>query len=139
MPLVIYVIVFNMDTANIKVLIVEDDEIGQAAAKIALEKLGHVVDMAEYGKDAVKLFTDNKYDLVFMDIAILDMDGFTITENFRRIEKEKKYTKIPIIALSGFDDPSFKKRAAEVGINSYILKPITSAKCKQIIDEFVKL
>jgi len=96
------------------------------------------VDIAEYGKDAVKLFTQNDYDLVFMDIAILDMDGFTITENLRRIEKEKQLSHIPILALSAYDDQSFVKRAREVGIDDYIIKPITISKCKKIIKNFIK-
>lgn len=113
------------DVQTIKVLLVEDDEISQTAAKTMLENLTCEVDTAEYGKDAVRLFQNKVFDLVFMDIALIDMDGFTITEHFRRIEKEQNRGRVPIIAVSAYNDESFKKRASEVGVDYYLIKPIS--------------
>jgi len=118
-----------------RILVVEDDENGQVAAKLALEALHCIVDLADCGREALKLFRDNLYDLVFMDIAILDMDGFTITEQFRQIEREKSNKPVPILALSAYDDTSFKKRAVAVGIDNYLLKPITVPKCRKILKQ----
>ncbi|MFA6409628.1 MAG: response regulator [Gammaproteobacteria bacterium] len=118
-----------------RILVVEDDENGQVAAKLALEELHCIVDLADCGREALKLFRDNQYDLVFMDIAILDMDGFTITEQFRQIEKDKSNKPVPILALSAYDDTSFKKRAFAVGIDNYLLKPITVPKCRKILKQ----
>lgn len=124
-----------MSTKQKRILVVEDDENGQMAAKLALESLHCMVDIADCGRDALRLFRNNLYDLVFMDIAILDMDGFTITEQFRQIEKDKKNKPVPILALSAYDDTSFKKRAVAVGIDNYLLKPITIPKCRKILKQ----
>ncbi|OGT06234.1 MAG: hypothetical protein A2X78_02655 [Gammaproteobacteria bacterium GWE2_37_16] len=113
------------DIQTIKILLVEDDEISQTAATTLLRTLNCEVDIAEYGKDAVRLFENKVFDLVFMDIALIDMDGFTITEHFRRIEKEQKRSRVPIIAVSAYNDESFKKRASAVGVDFYLIKPIS--------------
>lgn len=125
-----------MFNGTIKVLVVEDDEVGQIAAKIALEKLGCVVDVATYGKDAIKMFKKNIYNLVFMDIAILDMDGFVITEKMRDIEKKQARHPTPILAISAYDEDSFKKRAMIVGIDHYLIKPVRGAQYREILNRF---
>lgn len=119
-----------------QILVVEDDEISQMIIQDILKELNYEVTIAEYGKDALKLFKNKKFDMVFMDIALIDMDGFTITAKFRQLTQELNYPLIPIIAVSAYNDKSFKKRASEVGINDYLVKPITLLKCKKIMEKF---
>lgn len=122
---------------GIRVLIIEDDDIAQIAAKEALGALGCVVDVAVCGREAVRFFKKHSYHLVFLDIAMVDMDGFTIAETFRDIEKaEKRQNHVPILAISAYDEDSFKKRAMTVGINHYLLKPMTIGKYKEILYKF---
>jgi two-component system, OmpR family, aerobic respiration control sensor histidine kinase ArcB len=122
---------------GINILIVEDDDLIQIATQKILAKFGCKVAVADSGREAVRLFKNNNYNLVLLDIAIGDMDGFTIAENFREEEKrQERKGYVPILAVSAYDDDSFKKRAMAVGINHYLIKPVTSNKYKELLENF---
>ena len=61
-------------TEGVKILIVEDDSLIQIAAQKTLRMLGCSVDVADNGREAIRLFQDNDYHLVFLDIAIVATD-----------------------------------------------------------------
>jgi two-component system, OmpR family, aerobic respiration control sensor histidine kinase ArcB len=61
------------------VLVVEDNAIAQTVAKSILTQLGCHVDVAINGKEALSLWKQNEYDLIFMDIGLPDMDGYQVT------------------------------------------------------------
>jgi CheY-like chemotaxis protein len=127
-----------MKKQKIKLLAVEDDEIARVALSALLaDRLGHSVDFADNGALALKLFNKKTYDLIIMDIALVDMDGFTITNHFRAIEKQKKMQPTPIVALSAYDDDSFKKCAFSAGVDEYIVKPLTLKAFQHLLDNLV--
>lgn len=108
---------------NVKVLLVEDEEIAQISARKILEDFGCLVDVAMTGAEALRLFEQNLYDLILMDLYIFDMDGFNIAKSFRRMRKRVKKT--PIIALTVHTSDSIKNRAKKLGFKEFINKPLT--------------
>ena len=82
-----------------QVLVVEDNPIAQRVAKSLLTQSSCQVDVASNGQEALNLWKQNEYDLIFMDIGLPDMDGYQVTHHIR-VQEVTKNRHIPIIALT---------------------------------------
>ncbi|MFW5443831.1 MAG: ABC transporter substrate-binding protein, partial [Methylococcaceae bacterium] len=108
------------DKINGKILLVEDDKTNQLVAVSLLTKIGVEVDVAENGLQAVKLWKNENYDLIFMDCRMPEMDGYQATRVIREQEIE---TSIPIVALTANSSVEDKQRCVDSGMNDVITKP----------------
>jgi CheY-like chemotaxis protein len=146
------------ETENaIRVLIVEDNLVNQKLAKMMLTKAGYHVNIANNGKEAVEIYTDNSkdYDMVLMDIQMPEMDGFEATEAIRRFEiqhhtlngqvKEEVKTKngdpssiqrVPIIAMTAHAMKGDREKCLEGGMDDYIAKPIKKEIVMEILEKW---
>lgn len=120
---------------KIKTLIVEDHYIINAAIKELLEFIGCSADIAENGEKAISLYHENKYDIIFMDIGLPDIDGCMLTQKIRAIENRK--THIPIICLSAQCNEAIIKMAIDAGMDDYIPKPLTEKRCIEALIKYV--
>lgn len=111
--------------AGSTILLVEDNEINQQVATELLEEAGFIVEIANNGKEAVdKIKASGKpsnYGLVFMDIQMPIMDGYTATMEIR---KRSQYNEVPIIAMTADAMTGIKEKCIEVGMNDMVTKPI---------------
>lgn len=94
------------------------------------------VDIAGDGHEAIKLWKQNQYDLIFMDIGLPDMEGYEVTHQIRVQELAKK-SHIPIIALTAHAGEENKQRCIEAGMNAVLTKPLTAKSCADIVDAFI--
>ena len=111
-----------------KVLLVEDNELNREIATAILQELGLSVDIAEDGTDAVDIMSSaegRKYDLIFMDIQMPKMDGYTATREIRTLN-DPKCANIPIIAMTANAFEEDRKKAIKAGMNGHIAKPISA-------------
>ena len=109
--------------AGAKILLVEDNEMNQEIEKELLERMGFEVEIAGNGKIAlekIKRGNPDDYALVFMDIQMPEMDGYTAT---REIRKLKNTDTLPIVAMTA-DVIEVKKQALDAGMWDVIYKPI---------------
>lgn len=106
---------------NVTVLIVEDNKINQKIAKMMLEHIGCKVEVAENAEQALNK-NHLKYDLIFMDLGLPDMDGFQAVQHIRL--KECSGKRIPIVAMTAHIFSHDKERCFEVGMDDVLLKPI---------------
>ncbi|MFV8373942.1 response regulator [Flavobacterium sp. LB1P62] len=120
------------DVIITKALIVEDNLINQKVLQKLLNKLNIPSDIAINGKEAVSLYNENDYDIIFMDLHMPEMDGFEATE---KIHSSAKYqiNAIPIIAVtaSAFDED--KVKAISNGMDDFITKPVVLKNLEEII------
>jgi len=72
---------------NLEILLVEDNKFNQEVALGFLERFGCQVEVAENGQEALEKWEKNRYDILFMDVHMPVMDGFTATREIRRREK----------------------------------------------------
>ena len=111
-----------------KALLVEDNELNREIATAIIEEIGLEVDIAEDGTDAVNMMSSaegRKYDLIFMDIQMPKMDGYTATREIRTLD-DPKCANIPIIAMTANAFEEDRKKAIKAGMNGHIAKPISA-------------
>jgi len=119
-----------------KVLVVEDNFIAQTVAKTLLSGMDCHVDVASSGVDALTLYEQTDYDLIFMDIGLGEgMDGYEVTHFIRSKTRLTKH--IPIIALTAHAGDESKQRCIEAGMDAVLTKPLTQAHATDILKSFI--
>ena len=117
-----------------KILIVEDNEANRLLFKKMLEKMGHEVKVVENGKIAVEIMSKEKFDMVFMDMQMPIMDGYTATRKLR-----KKGIETPIIALTAHTLRGDEEKALIAGCDGYLGKPVKRKDLLDAVRKFLDL
>lgn len=120
-----------------KALLVEDNELNREIATAIIKEIGLDVDIAEDGTDAVNMMSSaegRKYDLIFMDIQMPKMDGYTATREIRTLD-DPKCANIPIIAMTANAFEEDRKKAIKAGMNGHIAKPISADAILENLDQ----
>ena len=120
---------------TLRVLVVEDVIPNQIIARKLIEKIGHRVDIAANGIEAVDAVKHRPYDLVFMDIRMPEMDGLTATRAIRKLEGDAGH--IPIVAMTAnaFDEDI--KECLAAGMDGFASKPVNKNKIDEILKRYV--
>ncbi|SCA55252.1 putative Histidine kinase [Candidatus Terasakiella magnetica] len=106
-----------------KILLAEDIAENAQLAMIRLEALGHMIDWAKNGREAIKAYKKNDYDIVLMDIWMPEMDGLEASEEIRMYECDvDKNT--PILALTASLMQEDHNKCYNAGMNGVEAKPI---------------
>ena len=107
---------------NKKILLVEDNLINQKVFLGMLGKSQMSIEVANNGQEALDILAkDSAYDLIFMDINMPTMDGYTAA---KRIRSSAKYDDVPIVALSALTSNDEIAKMFTSGMNGYISKPL---------------
>ena len=127
------------DVTDVKVLLVEDNELNMEIAEFLLENAGMEVTAVFNGKEAVDVFAsseENYFDLILMDIMMPIMDGLTATRTIRAM-KRRDAKKIPIFAMTAnafLDDMEESRKA---GMNERLSKPLDESQMMSVIRRYV--
>jgi signal transduction histidine kinase/DNA-binding response OmpR family regulator len=111
--------------AGRRILLVEDVEINREIVKGLLEPTQLEIDCAENGVEAVNMFTaaPHKYDMIFMDIQMPEMDGYEATRRIRALELPKAKT-VPIVAMTANVFREDIEKCLNAGMDAHVGKPI---------------
>lgn len=100
-----------------KILVVEDDKSVSNLISTTLTINDYKYDLAKTGKEALLLLTSNKYDIVFIDLGLPDIDGIEI------IKKYREFSTTPIIVISARSNDEDKIEALDAGADDFLTKP----------------
>ncbi len=119
---------------SVSILLAEDNPLNQKLARFMLTKAGYQVEIANDGNEALEKYMaqPEHYDLIFMDIQMPEMDGWSAT----RILREKGFT-LPIIAMTAAGREEDRQKCLEAGMNDYISKPIKREYVFEMIKKWV--
>jgi CheY-like chemotaxis protein len=116
---------------NLNILLAEDNVINQKLFERMISQIGYPIDIAQDGVNAVKMASLKKYDLIFMDLQMPEMDGLEATRTIMRNAREPKPN---IIAMTANIQKKDKEQCFEAGMIDYLAKPVSYLKIKSILD-----
>lgn len=105
------------------VLIVDDNDINRAVAKGVIEPLGMQVDLAASGAECIEKVRNFRYDIIFMDHMMPEMDGIEAAHIIK--QRFPSYADVPIIALTANAAGGAREMFLREGMSDFIAKPIS--------------
>jgi len=118
-----------------KVLVVDDQIFLQRIIEVQVKKYGYTYIQALSGKDALQKVIEQKPDLITLDLMMPDIHGFEV---LKKIKDEPATANIPVIILSGSNNPDIKTTAMQLGAITYLTKPFIGNILIAEIDFFLK-
>lgn len=107
-----------MQQAKQRILLVEDEEHLLEAIKLNLELEGYRVSTATDGKKALKIFKEERFNLVILDVMIPEINGFQVAETIRLENRE-----VPIMFLTAKNTSEDRVMGLKKGADDYLVKP----------------
>ncbi|WHH61378.1 PAS domain S-box protein [Petroclostridium sp. X23] len=120
----------------LKILLVEDDKVNQIVFQQMLSDKGHTMQIASNGKEALEIIKKEKFDIIFMDIQMPEMDGIEITQRIRQMEGGTKH--VPIVAVTAYALKGDKERFLSLGMDEYLAKPMQMEALFSVLDRYAK-
>jgi two-component system, chemotaxis family, chemotaxis protein CheY len=114
----------NVDRAATRVLVVDDNDFTRETVAAMLHDIGfrHVLEAGD-GLDALRRLDEAAPGLVICDVAMQPMDGLAFVEGLRRHPWLRAAT-IPVIFLTVHTETAIVRRATELGVEGYVVKPV---------------
>jgi PleD family two-component response regulator len=108
-----------MTNQKISVLAIEDDKFILSAYKTAFENEGFEVHLAQSAKDALKQLKAITPNIIILDLLMPEDDGFSV---LTKLQKNKRWSQIPVLIASNLDDEKYIEKAKALGVGEYVVK-----------------
>jgi len=116
------------------VLVVDDSSTMRRLMDITLGQVGIHVEFADCGNDALALVQQRRYDMVFLDVILPDVDGYRVCKTI----KGNKVTRgTPVVMLTSRDTAFDKVRGKMSGADTYLIKPLDRVVLLQTINRYL--
>lgn len=117
------------NAATLKVLVVDDQFSVRQMTRLALEKIGvRMIHEAENGQEALLTALAQPLDLIISDFNMPEMDGIGL---LRAVRGHQAIRKLPFILITGRGDRELVVKAAQAGVNNYVVKPFDETVLRQ--------
>ena len=117
-----------------RILVADDDPDILNIVSMSLEAMGHQVDQARNGAEAVALANRELPDLILMDLMMPELDGYEATA---AIKAEPITAAIPVVALTAKAMRGDEERGRQAGVDAYITKPFRISQVLDVIGQFL--
>lgn len=118
---------------NVSILLAEDDENLGTLLNTFLKNKGYQVELARNGKSALEKFNDGNYDFLVLDVMMPEMDGFTVAQEVREVDKN-----VPILFLTAKSMKEDKLKGFSIGADDYLTKPFSMEELVARIEAILK-
>jgi len=131
------------DAQTLRILLVDDNEIGREVGFATLTQAGYCCDIANDGRQAVDAAERCNYDIILMDCQMPTMDGFEATSAIRQSELTAVHAgqparHVPIVALTANAMTGDRKRCAAAGMDEFLTKPFAAEDLIKVIQRLTK-
>jgi CheY-like chemotaxis protein len=116
---------------DVRILIVEDNKLNQKTIGAMLKSMGYSFDLVDNGKEACIQARTKKYDLIFMDLIMPEMDGFETSRKILQTDNS-----VLIVAFTADNMPESKRKAELSGIREFIAKPVRLNDLRQLFMKY---
>ncbi len=125
------------DLPPLRILLAEDEPIGQMAMRLQLERSGHEVTAVANGLEALQALKERAFDCVLMDIQMPVLDGVEATRRIRTREEFAERRATPVIALTAYVMEGDRERFLAAGMDGHVGKPVQPEALARVLSEVV--
>jgi PAS domain S-box-containing protein len=119
------------------ILIIEDEEVILDMMKIILEKKGHKVFITKDSNDGMKMYENNKYDVVLCDLAMPKVNGWKVARYIKDIDAIRKTAKTPFVLITGYELDTKNLDYKKEGVDFILKKPLEFDELNKMINDFI--
>lgn len=116
-----------------RVLVADDNPVNRELARRMLERLGCVVVLAADGTQALRLYEQQSFDVIFLDCQMPTMDGYQVAAQIRQREAAGG-RRTPVVALTASDGEHVRSRCQAAGMDACLSKPIGAAALRELLE-----
>ncbi|GAB6111890.1 hypothetical protein JCM14713_16480 [Desulfomicrobium salsuginis] len=117
-----------------RILLVEDNVINQQVATEILKSAGFQVVIADNGQTALRIASEQRFDVILMDIHMPVMDGFEATARLRAMPE---YKSLPILAMTALAMAGDRQKSLDMGMNDHLTKPFDSMELFSVLTRWI--
>jgi EAL domain-containing protein (putative c-di-GMP-specific phosphodiesterase class I)/CheY-like chemotaxis protein len=117
-----------------RLLVIDDDDLTINSYTRTLERLGHAVESASNGREALERFRGKTFDTILSDLEMPDMDGIAFLRELRSIDLD-----IPVVIITGSPSLETAARAIEYGAFRYLNKPVPTDELASLVERAVRI
>lgn len=126
-----------LDCSNLNVLLVDDNKLNLKVAEKLLKPYNFNVSTVISGKECIyKIKEGNKYDIIFLDHMMPEMDGIEVLHILKKLSKN--FDIPPIVALTANAVTGMREMYLSVGFDEYVAKPINISELNKVINKFFR-
>ena len=117
----------DFSSADLDVLVVEDNLVNQKVIKRILQMIGIRCEVASGGRECLEMTARKSYDIIFMDVQMPEMDGYETVARLRHREASpdnKSGSRTHIVACTAFSLPGDREKCILAGMDNYVSKPV---------------
>ncbi|WP_198002374.1 response regulator [Chlorobium ferrooxidans] len=118
------------------VLLAEDSVVNQKVALSMLGKLGCFPDVAANGREAIDAMRQKRYDLVFMDCQMPEIDGYEVTRRIRKDHSLLCSPDIPVVAMTANAMKGDREKCIDAGMDDFMAKPLKKSDFQAIFERY---
>lgn len=107
-----------------RILVAEDHPHNRTVFAAVLQPLGHHVEFANDGQQALELLDSRPYDLMLLDVRMPRLDGYQVLE---RLRANPRHRGLPVVLVTADDAPEQRRRGFEVGATDFLSKPLDAS------------
>src|SRR5262249_46081535 len=108
---------------RVRILIVDDDPVNQLVTEWTLRRHGYTTERVGTAKRALEMFDQSPPDVLLLDVALPDMEGYKVVQAIR-VREQQTGRHTPVIAVTGKMMPGDRERCLAAGMDDYLSKPI---------------